>query len=411
MFNGVRNGIAATVSFCLILAGTAKAAQPATAAAEVQQLLEIGWKASPDSYTDAQDRYGRLRQAFRKDVRGPFAIALVALKNHNGQDAAKYFDEAVANGQTLFPIRRVKIWRDVVHKEKALAKTDIRELARLLSVDPAMADRLEYQETARWLGVVLGYYAGPGCTELGAADREALDVEISGMLKGSLAAALADGKSAVHVQFEKLVAELSDARQKIKEDKEAVLPEERQKNLDALAEATANRETAEQKLKQFEQSSDEFVTLKNKHDTLRQRIDALRQELNDRGGPDLPKNTGNKDKDDRADQEFKDSIARENRIRNELRSLGNTENAMFKQLDKLEGPLLYAIRKQQKLEQDYRKKLSQLAKPVAEDNAATTALAAKLKSFTTYAGIDLEQEKKRILESYAAAAPTADQRK
>jgi hypothetical protein len=41
-----------------------------------------------------------------------------------------------------------------------------------------------------------------------------------------------------------------------------------------------------------------------------------------------------------------------------------------------------------------------LAKPATDIDATTTALESKLKSFTTYAGIDLDHEKQRILDSY-----------
>ena len=46
------------------------------------------------------------------------------------------------------------------------------------------------------------------------------------------------------------------------------------------------------------------------------------------------------------------------------------------------------------------RKRQQLAKPASENDNVTNALDVKLKSFSTYAGINLDQEKKRILDSY-----------
>src|SRR5204862_4560636 len=139
----------------------------------------------------AQELFQQARQAAPGDVRVPFAMALVAMKNIKLDEAAKYIDDALPNDKTNFPIRRVEFWIDLQRKDKEAQKSDLRKLASLLVADRALADRDSYQETARWLGSVMGYYAftETGRSLLPSADRAALEASVVAELEGSLATA------------------------------------------------------------------------------------------------------------------------------------------------------------------------------------------------------------------------------
>src|SRR5262245_44089481 len=120
------------------------AADVTNVAADVQKIFDAGWKASAEHYAAAQLQYEQAKKSAPADVRGPYAMSLVAVQNNNLPDAATYLDEALKNGKSLLPIRRVKIWLDLLRKDKDAAKVDLRELARQLTLDPAGASRPEF---------------------------------------------------------------------------------------------------------------------------------------------------------------------------------------------------------------------------------------------------------------------------
>jgi tetratricopeptide (TPR) repeat protein len=160
-------------------------ASPAPAARATAELLETGWKASSERYAQAQEIYQRARQAAPGDVRVPYAMSLVAMRNSKLDEAAKYIDEALPSEKTNFPIRRVEFWIDVQRKDKDAQKSDLRKLAEILVADKSAAERDSYQETAHWLGSVMGYYAfaETGRSLLPVTDRQSLDTYISGLLR------------------------------------------------------------------------------------------------------------------------------------------------------------------------------------------------------------------------------------
>ena len=75
---------------------------PPRGASATAELLETGWKASSQRYAQAQEIYQRARQAAPGDVRVPYAMSLVAMRNSKLDEAAKYIDEAPPAKKPIF---------------------------------------------------------------------------------------------------------------------------------------------------------------------------------------------------------------------------------------------------------------------------------------------------------------------
>ena len=253
------------------------AASAVPAAQPTAELLETGWKVSSERYTQAQAIYQAHKQAAPADVRVPYAMALVAMKNAKLNEAAKYIDEALPNEKTNFPIRRVEFWIDLQRKDKEAQKTDLKKLADLLVADKASADRDSYQETARWLGSVMGYYAfaETGRTLLPAADRAALEANLTAVLTGSLATAFNAGKGDVEQMSKSLDDQYDTAHQQSKDKIEAQRAADRQKNEALLSDTNQQLAAAQNALTLFQQQSG-IDELEREHQSLQGTLNDLK---------------------------------------------------------------------------------------------------------------------------------------
>ena len=213
-------------------------------------------------------------------------MALVAIKNLNSNDASTYLAEALQNGHPLLPIRRVAIWQELLHKNRLAAAKQIHELARVLAADKSMANRADYLESARWLGVVLSYYAGPGSADISAADRKALVADIEGQLNGPMATALADGEAALELQFKTLHDQSIAAHRDVKAKNTAKIADEVQKYDAQILDARTKGRDAETQLMQLrkEHNADEierqYVPIKRQIDQLQKQQKDLETEKN-----------------------------------------------------------------------------------------------------------------------------------
>ena len=388
-------GIRLSVAALFFLPACLLAADQTDTSAQVTQLLETGWKNSAGSYPVAQEQYEQAKQAAPSDARVPFAMALVAIKRYRLDEASKYIDEALASEKPLLPIRRVRFWLDLQRKDQAAQKADVRKLTSILASNSALAERADYQETARWLGVALGYYSEPGKSHLPAADREALDAEVSGQLNGAWAKSLTDGRNSVGVQFKKLQADLADARKQVKAKNEAKRAEDRQKNDTDLQDCNEKMRTANLDVVRIKNDKDNSPVLAE--------YSQLQTDWNyvQTHRPSPPPTFRDEDAKDRGiKQDYDDEIDKINR---RLRAIEARVNALYPQLQKIQtqlAPFLAILREQETRLQSLQKQQKHLTLPVMENDDATQALDAAANSFTTYGGINLEQEKKRILESY-----------
>ena len=225
-----------------------------------------------------------------------------------------------------------------------------------------------------------------------------LDAEVSGQLNGAWAKSLTEGRNSVGVQFKKLQADLADARKQVKAKNEAKRAEDRQKNDTDLQDCNEKMRTAQLELARIQNDKDNSPVLGE--------FGVLQNERNDlqRNRPSPPRQGGNKDYDKNEEaREKQDYDAKLDKMDRQLNAIESRLNALYPQVQKIQtqlAPFLAILREQEPLLQTLTKQQKHLALPVMENDDATQALDIAAKSFTTYGGINLEQEKKRILESY-----------
>jgi hypothetical protein len=392
MFSYLRS-LLALIAMTVCAVGSA---EPPAGAPPVVQLLNTGWKASAGNYKSAQELYGQARQDAPNDVRIPYAMALVAAQNHHLPEASTYLNEGLSKGKALLPIRRTRIWLDVRLNDKAAAKDDIRELARILSADEVSASRADYQQSARWLGAVVGYYAGAGKNQLTAADLAALDAELSNTLKDPLTAQYAEGKAAVDKQFRELQNQLTAALAQTKAANEAKRIEDRDKNNATLADAVNQRTRAEQELRQYRQEKNadaveyEFNQVNRQLKLLKAQYDRLLEWESLTDDKKADKSPGNAAEDD---------------LRSAINAVQGHLGEVRRSVQEIREGSQHFVNdadRARKIAIQLTNRKRQLDHPASAYDDATRELEAKVKSINTYAGIDLEEEKARILATYGA---------
>jgi hypothetical protein len=386
------------------------AAPVVPAAQSTAELLETGWKVSSERYTQAQEIYQRAKQAAPGDVRVPFAMALVAMKNAKLDEAAKYIDEALPNEKTNFPIRRVDFWIDVQRKDKVAQKSDLQKLAKLLAADKASADRDSYQETARWLGSVMGYYAftESGRTMFSVPDRAALEANLTAVLTGSLATAFNAGKDNVEQMSKSLDDQYDTARQQSKDKLDAQRAADRQKNETLLSDANQQLAAAQNALTQFQQQSG-IDNLETENQSLQGTLSDLKSRRNRLQNMIT---SHDKEEDRRAQNDKNYRKQTDYADRNDLDHVNRLGGQAQYRLGEIARQLPALRTELNRLSSDVDRKgkavktltgiQNTLAKSPSTSDGASTTLQGKMRMFTTYVPMDLEQEKQRILASYKA---------
>lgn len=354
-------------------------------AKQVQQLFDNSWKVSDEGYQAAQQLFEQSKAKSPDDRRLPLAMALVAVKNFKNADAQTYLDQAIPNTSSAAdPITltawRMKIWLQGLKKDDAAAQSSVRTLAGLLNADTPSTDATQ---TAKWLGGVLGYYSGPASAQ----NAEAWQTAITNQLKGPLGEALADGKADALKQYQQLQSDQAALRAEMKSKNAA-------KRADDMKRTEAAEAAAADKLKKLNDPS-----TKDSSDAKTKKSEAAAQQelqrLQDQGN--------------RLERQLNDEMrkpARNERgiarLRQELTNIqqqvasmntSGAQPAAAKQGQEAEKKRL------QNLQAGLEAKDKRLAN--SSDDVAATPLDAKISLITTYAPIDLDQEKQRILDSFA----------
>jgi DNA repair exonuclease SbcCD ATPase subunit len=390
----------------------ARADEPASAADQVRSILEIAWKPSPESYETAKQRYEEAKAAVPGDVRIPYALALVAMRNYQSKEAGKYLAEALSGGKPLLPIRRVQIYLEVLEKNKDAAVADLKQLVQVLAAaDPNRADA---QETSRGLGQVIGYLKGPGSGQLSPDQVAALGTEISGKLNGVLGDTYASGASQAANQYAQFQKQLSQAHQDAKTRNETKLAESRKHNDIALTNATQSRSSVEEAYNKLKESYQQEAANKSSQ------LDQLARNFKDLNvSITQMQNLLSGEQQKRTDQQnnayitqLQDSIKIANENQKKLDQQARDIRAWFKERDREDRSMSQELSKLQTLEDGLTRRSKDLEKTNVNDNdSGTAALESKVASFKTYADIDLEQEKNRILKTFEPKAVAVQQPK
>src|SRR5262249_1592911 len=145
------------ITACLSKAESAD--QENDAATQVKRILETGWNPSKANYSAAQSQFTQAKHDNPGDVRVDYAMALVSLQNHKLDDASTHLANALESDNSLLPIRRAQIWVLISrHNEAQAAKVAILNLAHALKATRSSTNHEAAEETAHWLGGVVGYY-------------------------------------------------------------------------------------------------------------------------------------------------------------------------------------------------------------------------------------------------------------
>ncbi len=206
----------------------------------VGQMLDSGWKLSPENYDACQDLFSKASAAAPRDGRIPLAMALVALKQYKHDDANRYLDQVLTtnsgagNNPQNISAREIQIWLSESKKDTAVAQSGMHDLAAAITngsstnsassaADSTAANQMsapsdDAKNAARWLGGAVGYFTGPAAAEMQPLGVGPLDTDMKSVLTGSLAAVYQEGKDAAAKQYAQLqkdqVAERADMKAK-----------------------------------------------------------------------------------------------------------------------------------------------------------------------------------------------------
>ena len=387
-------------------------AQAPETASPLKKLLETGWKPSAENYTAAQTQFVQAKHDAPSDVRVDYAMALVSIQNHKLDDASTHLKDALQNGNSLLPIRRVQIWLFMNRSDGAAAQAAMADLAHILKQQSSISNQGETEETTRWLGKVVGFYSGPGSDQSKRGELSALDSEIARGLNEALANAYAGTRTAVATQYSQLQAQLANARRDVQEQNESKLAIDRNQTDAALTIATKKRTAATALVAQMQQIvaiqnpplNAEGLQLSRQWDRASAELRSLKNELDDA-------------KDSKSDK--KSSSRSESSINSDIKDAEKTKADLEKRITEIRVQLrtnannLVAAQTElltySNLEKTLSKKIQALAaqaeKPASSNDPKTAALEQKLKSISTYVSINLERERQRILDSISQ--PTA----
>jgi hypothetical protein len=403
---GIRSsGSLAVVALIMLgICRCAKADGSGSSAEEVRQILESGWKSSPENYDAARQHYELGKTAAPGDVRTPYAMALVAMHCYRPKEAGEYLAETIANGKPLLPIRRAKTCLDLREKNKEAAVADLEQLIGLLAAaDPSHTDAME---SARWLGCIMGYLNGPGQGQLSPDQLAKLGTEIADKLKGPMGDAFTAGANQTGNQYAQFLKQLTQAHQDAKQRNETKLAEARRQNTSALANATEARASVEESYKSFQarypqevadnrrelgQIQSDYSFLGTTISQLQTALVAEQQKQTEQQNPNYM-------------SQLNDNLTKARDRERQLETRASNINAWFKRMDAQDRTLSRELKKSQVLEDALTRKDKDLEKTkITENDSSTAALESKVNSLNTYADIDLEQEKARILRTYGPA--------
>ncbi len=293
-----------------------------------------------------------------------------------------------------------KIYVDVLLKNKQAAASDLKDLVRAMATaDAAQADTLE---TARWLGCVFGYLNGPGKGQIPDEQVAALTAEVTDKLKGPLADVFSENLNRIANQYTQLQQQLAQAHLDAKQRNEAKLEASRKENETALAEATKNRTNDEESSKKLHDTYEQQAQLKTSQLDAAQRqfaqlnttIVQLQSAINEAQSSSNPLSN-------QFIGQWNEQLNVANASQRRLNAQAADINAWFRKMDADERTLSKELKKAQSLEDARTQKSKALEKAtVTDSDSSTAALESKVNSISTYADIDLEQEKNRILQTY-----------
>ncbi len=391
----------------------------------VAETLDIGWAKSYSAVSPAEAKYRETR-ALADDPRACYALALVLIKHRRYKQVGPILDEALKLDRGYLPAWRGKIWVLMLTKRYEVALVEMDNLSQQIAAN-AGADKAA-STMVGFLGRVFGYLEGPA--------KKSVEARLVAMCKDRITSRLAQGLREVFDEGRKEVdqryTELYFSHEQSKEDAEAKERKNRQEEADFLArrrEAIAGdrQEINQQGDSARKQLDADVAALDKRLATLDQslarlaaqavpiaqqmqgidreisRVIALADNTDDlplrqRYALEIDRLTVLYGRYERDYQLVNARAAQVNVQRNTI--LGQRKAAVERysaETKRLEKENASLRRGERRIE----KELEQNQRPVVGNTPSVRALSAQVMAFTTYEPFPLEQEKHRLLQSFA----------
>jgi hypothetical protein len=220
---------------------------------EVRGLLLEGFKDEGNPLEAAKKHFESANRLPVIDPRAPYAYGLVQLAHNRSATAIEQFRVAARGRKVPYlPGLQALAWANLAHGDLAQALPALLDLAKRLEEPqewPAAEDR---ENSAEWLGRVIGFLTGPGKVPAQASQIDKLAADMGNALTAERKAAFDRGRKASAARYDELKAQAA------RPESEA-LAELNQRH-DELASAS---ETARREVRLIES---ELATLKKAHD-------------------------------------------------------------------------------------------------------------------------------------------------
>lgn len=401
-------------------------AEPSPVAAEVHELLDVGWERTTEARGAADEIFKKAHRIAPADGRLSYAYGLVLLKQRRYREAREHFAEAIASDPADLPAWRAGIWTLMLLKQFPQAAVQLEGLGAALPPEDA-AEEIEAprRATARFLGRMFGFLEGPA----GKAAREEVVARHRDAILKQLTAARRDefeaGRKAVLDQYDAFVLghdeERDDARAGQVEAQARQEERIEQERGDIEGERAAMLERAEKLRNEldarlseidrrmapldasFNRLAADAVAVQNQMSEIDRRISQLLRNADETEDEDLRRRYLRDA--DRLAVVYRDYEARylaldaEAREVNEQRSAlaAEREDALArheKDLDRLDDRSNALGRNEKRLDREQR----EAERPATGLTTRVRTLANRAKAFTTYEEFPLESERARVLE-------------
>lgn len=411
-------------------------------AKQLTEMLTSGFGRGAAALKGAQRQFDSAKDQAPKDPRVDFAYGLVLLKQLKNKDALERFQSATeVDGPEFWPAWQALVWSHFVAKDYSSGYSRLTELAKRLS--RSQEDLVEREQVAEWIGQVLAALQKSVDT---LKQREALlreDELLAEILGPALSPAVSRGKSSVHAMHALMEGDVQQAREiaQAKEEKERAEREKQvAKDLEASAEKRESlKKTAEDAKKYLDQQLAAFdkqlTRLEKDYEFLQKRVMSLTASqlqigtemslLSQQAGALSNNGNGNGGRNGNANAQLAQvyqqrmGVLELQQIRYQVdmdQTLASTmavsqraqmvvgqRNAAVRQYERATGQIVQqdsAIDKwQDRLKKDG-EKLKEQPKPKAGPVANKIQQA---RSFRTYVDLDLNQERDRLLDTFAVA--------
>jgi hypothetical protein len=248
------------------LSSKAKDADKLKFASELRGLLLDGFKDKADSLETARKHFEAAHQLPVNDPRAPYGYGVVLLAQKKSAVAVEQFRSAARQKKLLYlPALQGFAWANLSRADYAQGLPALLDLAKRLEESqetwPAAEDK---ENSAEWLGRVIGFLTGPGKRSEQASPIEKLAADVSSVLTADRKSAYERGRQASATRFEELQAQAARP--------EAELVAEANQQREKIASALT---AARLEVKQIE---DELRVMKQPHD---KQLAELSREIHD----------------------------------------------------------------------------------------------------------------------------------